>query len=99
MSTGEDLETSATTEVAPPAEAETKTRLNLDVQISDVGPCKKHLKVSIPHEDVEKQFQESVGDMAKEAIVPGFRPRDAHLASSSRSGSASRSPGRSSRPS
>ena len=44
------------------------------MQISDVGPCKKHLKVTIPRSDVEKQFQESVGEMAKEAVVPGFRP-------------------------
>ncbi len=73
MSTGEDLETPATTEAASTA-VETKTRLDLDVQITDVGPCKKHLKVTIPHADVEKQFKESVGEMAKEAIVPGFRP-------------------------
>jgi trigger factor len=75
MSTGEDLETSATTdEVASSVAVESKTRLDLDVQISDVGPCKKHLKVTIPRSDVEKQFQESVGVMAKEAVVPGFRP-------------------------
>jgi trigger factor len=73
MSTGEDLE-SPTTEDASSTAVETKTRLDLDVQISDVGPCKKHLKVTIPKTDVEKQFHESVGTMAKEAIVPGFRP-------------------------
>jgi trigger factor len=74
MSTGEDIETPAATEVAPAAEVEAKTRLNLDVQISDVGPCKKHLKVTIPRADIEKHFDESVGTMVKEAIVPGFRP-------------------------
>ena len=77
MSTGEqDLESAATlSEDGPSAEAETpKVKLDLDVQITDVGPCKKHLKVSIPHADVEKQFKESVGSMAKEAVVPGFRP-------------------------
>ena len=62
MSTGEDLETPAT-EDASSAEVETKTRLDLDVQISDVGPCKKHIKVTIPRTEVEKQFQESVGTM------------------------------------
>ena len=73
MSTGEDLET-PTTEDASSVAVEAKPRLDLDVQISDVGPCKKHLKVTIPRSDVEKQFNESVGTMAKEAIVPGFRP-------------------------
>ena len=74
MSTGEDLETPAPSDDASSVAVETKTRLDLDVQISDVGPCKKHLKVTIPRSDVEKQFQESVGTMAKEAVVPGFRP-------------------------
>jgi len=77
MSTGEqDLESPATiSEDGSSAEPETpKIKLDLDVQISDVGPCKKHLKVSIPHTDVERQFKESVGEMAKEAVVPGFRP-------------------------
>src|SRR5206468_12273026 len=54
MSTGEDLETPATADETPAAAepaAEAKTRLDLDVKISDVGPCKKHLKVTIPRSD------------------------------------------------
>ena len=76
MSTGEDLEQSANSDDASSSAVavEPKPRLDLDVQISDVGPCKKHLKVTIPRSDVEKQFQESVGNMAKEAVIPGFRP-------------------------
>jgi trigger factor len=74
MSTGEDLETTAATEVATSEEVEAKPRLDLDVQISDVGPCKKHLKITIPRTDIEKHFEESVGTMVKEAVVPGFRP-------------------------
>ena len=74
MSTGEDLETPTPPEDASSVAVEAKTRLDLDVRISDVGPCKKHLKVTIPRSDVEKQFQESVGEMAKDAVVPGFRP-------------------------
>ena len=46
MSTGEDLETPTAEDAS--ADSETKTRLDLDVEISDVGPCKKHLKVSVP---------------------------------------------------
>jgi trigger factor len=59
----------------PEAEPEAgKTKLGLDVQISDVGPCKKHLTVAIPRADVDRQFNESIGTMKREAIVPGFRP-------------------------
>jgi trigger factor len=73
MSTGEhDLDTAEETQ---DAEAETpKRKLDLDVQISDVGPCKKHLKVAIARTEVERQFDESLGDMKREAAVPGFRP-------------------------
>jgi trigger factor len=51
-----------------------KRKLKLDVQITDVGPCKKHLKVEIAAEEVERQFDESLGKFRKEAAVPGFRP-------------------------
>jgi len=76
MSTGEENldKSAASAEDGVSTAVETKTRLDLDVQISDVGPCKKHLKVTIPKADVEKQFQESLGVMTKEAVVPGFRP-------------------------
>src|SRR5262249_11138379 len=80
MSTGEhDLE-------APPARAEaeetegaeaeatTKRKLDLDVQISDVGPCKKHLTVAVARPEIERQFDESLKTMKREALVPGFRP-------------------------
>ncbi len=51
-----------------------KRKLDLDVQISDVGPCKKHLKIAIPRAEIERQFDESLGTMKREAAVPGFRP-------------------------
>lgn len=74
MSTGEEQLASPTSPTEDGTSAEPKTRLDLDVQISDVGPCKKHLKVSIPRTDVEKQFNESLGSMTREAVIPGFRP-------------------------
>ena len=49
------------------------------MQISDVGPCKKHLKVTIPRSDVEKQFQDSLGDDGqgghRPRLPPGPRPQ------------------------
>jgi trigger factor len=79
MSTGEN-ETDSTLSTAVESESptaepvESKTKLGLDVQISDVGPCKKHLSVTIPRSDVDRQFNESIGTMKREAAVPGFRP-------------------------
>ena len=75
MSTGEQADSPATAEAEPETpEAEAKPKLALDVQIKDVGPCKKHVSVAIPRADVERQFGESLGEMTKEAHVPGFRP-------------------------
>ena len=53
---------------------EPKRKLELDVQISDVGPCRKHLKVTIPRGEIERQFEDSLGNVKREAFVPGFRP-------------------------
>ncbi len=54
-------------------EAEDKRKLELDVQIQDVGPCKKHLKVTVPRPEIERQFEESLGNFQRDAQVPGFR--------------------------
>src|SRR3954447_21269128 len=83
MSTGEhDLDPSASTTLDENAQDEAsgeggeepKRKLDLDVQITDAGPCKKHLKVAIARSEVERQFEESLGTVKKEAAVPGFRP-------------------------
>src|SRR5262245_52987614 len=76
MSTGEqDLDSNVDT-AAPeaPQDEATKHKLDLDVQITDAGPCKKHLKVAIARSEVERQFEESFGTIRREAAVPGFRP-------------------------
>jgi trigger factor len=51
-----------------------KRKLEMQVDISDVGPCKKHVKVSIPRKEIERQFQSSLEDFGKDVAVPGFRP-------------------------
>ena len=51
-----------------------KRKLDLDVQIKDAGACKKHITVTIPRTEIDRQYEESLGAMQKEAQVPGFRP-------------------------
>ncbi|MGE3820098.1 MAG: trigger factor [Isosphaeraceae bacterium] len=66
----------ATAEENAAAEGETtpaKTRLALEVDVTDVGPCKKHIKVAIARADVDRQFDDSLKEMSREAFVPGFR--------------------------
>jgi len=78
MSTGEhDLDSPVSTaeqNQGAEGDGQEKRKLDLDVQISDVGPCKKHLKIAIAHSEIERQFSESLGTMKREAVVPGFRP-------------------------
>ena len=80
MSTGEhDLDQSASTsavddQAGAEGDTPTKHKLDLDVQITDVGPCKKHLKIAIARPEIERQFDESLRSVRKEAAVPGFRP-------------------------
>ena len=77
--TGDQAATATAETEAAPAEAEPekekeKHRLDLQVEITDVGPCKKHLKVSIPHAEIDRQLGDSLKTVRREAAVPGFRP-------------------------
>ena len=44
-----------------------------NVIVEDVGPCKKHLKITIPKEDIEKKVEENYKRLAGSAAVAGFR--------------------------
>jgi len=55
-------------------EQQEKRKLEISVEIQDVGPCKKHLKVTVPRHEIERQFDESLNSFQREAQVPGFRP-------------------------
>src|SRR5208337_4888417 len=41
--------------------------------VEDVGPCKKHLKITIPKEEIEKKVEENYSRLASSAAVAGFR--------------------------
>ena len=75
MSTEEqDTEAGTTVAVGDEPAAEPKRKLEMQVDISEAGPCKKHVKVSIPRSEIERQFTESLNDFGKDVAVPGFRP-------------------------
>jgi trigger factor len=57
----------------PKAEPQ-EQKLDIGVEITDVGPCKKHLKISIPRSEIERQYGQSLDKFQQEAAVPGFRP-------------------------
>ncbi|MFM1800799.1 MAG: hypothetical protein RJA81_151 [Planctomycetota bacterium] len=49
-------------------------KVNYSADITDVGPCRKKIQVTIPQSEIEVQLEDSLGDLRKEAQVPGFRP-------------------------
>ena len=57
----------------PEANPTNESKLNLDVEISEVGPCRKHVVVTIPEGDIRSIRGEAVTELADKAEVPGFR--------------------------
>jgi len=48
-------------------------KMSLGVQIDDAGPCKKHVRVTIPRSDIAHFYDQAVGELCTSANVPGFR--------------------------
>jgi len=44
-----------------------------DVKIEDAGPAKKRLTITVPPEVIGEKIEDSMGTLAVEAAVPGFR--------------------------
>jgi trigger factor len=61
---------------APPAEegAEQPLKLNQKVELKDIGPCKKHIKVTVEREDIDKLLDKQYSKLVVDANVAGFRP-------------------------
>ena len=54
-------------------EAPEREKLNLEVKIDAPSACQRHITVTIPHDDVEKYFDNAFAELMPEAQVPGFR--------------------------
>lgn len=52
---------------------EPKFKMSLDVDITPIGPCRKHVRIKIPRSDIEHYQQEAVKEVSGSAAVPGFR--------------------------
>lgn len=63
---------------APVAEAQPQAapawKMTLGVDVRDIGPCKKHVKVSVPEADIAYIRNFVLSEMKSKAAVPGFRP-------------------------
>ncbi|MCI0699659.1 MAG: trigger factor, partial [Planctomycetia bacterium] len=66
--------TEGASESAP--EGEEQVKLQQTIQIKDVGPCKKHVKVTIDRRQIDKRFDEKFTELTQsdQPQVRGFRP-------------------------
>jgi trigger factor len=53
--------------------ADEASKLNLDVEISEVGPCRKHIVVTVSEADIATVRGDAISELAEKAEVPGFR--------------------------
>ncbi len=63
-------------ESAPEEQEQTETveeRLELKVNIENIGPCRKHVSVTVPESDIQRLRGESLDEFSEQAEVPGFR--------------------------
>ena len=51
---------------------EKKEKIDQTVDISDTGPCRKHIKVTIARPDIDKRFDEKYAELAVRALHTAF---------------------------
>lgn len=67
-------ESAVATEEKPEGEEEkVEEKINQQVEIKDIGPCKKHIKVTVDRSSIDSCYKNKFSEIAKDAIVPGFR--------------------------
>lgn len=74
MSENEAPTSDETAENADVAENDAPEKMALQVEIKDIGPCKKHVRVTVPRKDIDDVHDAAVSEFVGNAQVPGFRP-------------------------
>jgi len=64
----------AVADVQPEGAESPRYRMAIEVNIENVGPCKKHVRVKVARSDIDHFETEAVKDVVQTAAVPGFRP-------------------------
>ncbi len=69
-------------DAAQPSEdtgAEEPAAPSTEIQVEDLGPCKKKLVITVPKERVEKELEEKLIELRNTVAIPGFRRGKAPL--------------------
>src|SRR5882762_3405876 len=70
----EDAEAGAATAEAPGKDGKEPEKLVQTVEMQDIGPCKKHIKVTVDRKNVDELLDGKYKELMTDAQVPGFRP-------------------------
>lgn len=46
----------------------------MNIQIEDIGPCRKSVRIEVPAEQVGAAYEQVLNEFTREAKIPGFRP-------------------------
>jgi trigger factor len=63
----------SSTETTPEGEKPPE-KLHQSVEMNDVGPCRKHIKVTVERGDIDERLKQKFSELVTDAAVPGFRP-------------------------
>ncbi len=69
----EDGSIAVQTEEATSQDMPEESRLNLTVKVENIGPCRKHVEITVSQEDIQRLRNDSLDEFADKAEVPGFR--------------------------
>lgn len=72
--TGVAEPTPSIAEPTPTPEGDKPAKLSQQVEFRDIGPCKKHIKVTIDRGDIDKKLDAKFSELVVDANVSGFRP-------------------------
>lgn len=70
------MNTPVTEDAEPQSEeaaAEQTRELSLVVKVTDSGPCRKHLQITVPRADIDWFYEQELDGLIDSAVVPGFR--------------------------
>jgi trigger factor len=73
MEASETFTTGQGEEAAGEGEEKKPEKLVQTVDMQDIGPCKKHVKVTVERAGIDKRLNEKFSELVKDSSVPGFR--------------------------
>lgn len=73
IATGADSDTETDSTATADSDS-TEFKLSIEVSVDNIGPCKRHVRITVPRADVAHVQESEVDELVSKAEIPGFRP-------------------------